>query len=121
MKICIPATTGDSQTAAVHEHFGSAPYFMIYDTQTGSFETLANDNRHHAHGACQPLRALAGRTVDAVITGGMGFRAVRQLNESGIKAYRSLPGTVLEIARNFTNGELEEITADNACSGHGCH
>ena len=48
---------------------------------------MENDNSHHAHGACQPLGMIAGLGVDAVLTSGMGRRAVQLLNEGGVKVY----------------------------------
>ena len=70
---------------------------------------------------CQPMNALIGKKIDAVVTGGMGGRAVQKLNEGGIKAYRAIPGTVADIVSQFTKGGLEEITVNNACAQHGCH
>ncbi len=121
MKICVPTETNEGVNALVYGHFGSAPYFTIYDTQTNTAEVIDNANQHHAHGMCQPMGALTGKNVDAVVTGGMGARAVQKLNEGGVKVYRAIPGTVADIAGQFTKGGLEELTVHNACSHHGCH
>lgn len=121
MKICIPTETNEGKKAQVYGHFGSAPYFTIYDTDTKAVEIIDNANQHHAHGMCQPMQALAGKQVDAVVTGGMGSRAVLKLNEGGIKVYRAVPGTVDDIAGQLAKGGLEEMTAENACGQHGCH
>jgi predicted Fe-Mo cluster-binding NifX family protein len=121
MKICIPTRTNDGKTANVHEHFGSAPYFVIYDTNAGTVEIIDNANQHHSHGMCQPMSALSGRKIDAVVCGGMGARAVQKLNEGGIKAYRAIPGTVGDITGQFLKGGLEEITISNVCTQHDCH
>ena len=120
MRICIPTGTADGKTAKVHAHFGSAPYFTIYDTDKGDVEIVNNDNQHHSHGMCQPLAALSTKDIVAVVCGGMGARAIMKLNEAGIKAYRAIPGSVEEIARQFSQGGLEEITAENACQQHNC-
>jgi len=121
MKLCIPTETNEGKNAEVYGHFGSAPYFTIVDTEKDSVEIINNTNQHHAHGMCHPMGALAGKKVDAVVTGGMGARAVQKLNEGGIKAYRAIPGTVADIVSQFTKGGLEEITVQNACAQHGCH
>ncbi|HNX91571.1 MAG TPA: NifB/NifX family molybdenum-iron cluster-binding protein, partial [Candidatus Omnitrophota bacterium] len=94
MKICIPTEGNEGMNAKVYGHFGSAPFFTIVDSKSGAIEIVDNANQHHAHGMCQPMNALTGKQVDAVVTGGMGARAVQKLNEGGIKAYRALPGTV---------------------------
>ncbi len=121
MKICIPTETNEGKNAEVYGHFGSAPYFTIVDTERDSVEIIDNDNQHHSHGMCQPMSALAGKQVDAVVTGGMGARAVQKLNDDGIKTYRAVPGTVADLVSQFTRGGLEEITVQNACAQHGCH
>jgi predicted Fe-Mo cluster-binding NifX family protein len=121
MRLCIPTATEDGKTAQVHAHFGGAPFFTIYDTDKGDVEVINNDNQHHSHGMCQPLAALSGKNLDAVVCGGMGARAIMKLNEAGIKAYRAIPGSVEEIAQQFAKGGLEEITAQNACQQHNCH
>ena len=121
MKICIPAETNEGKSAKVYGHFGSAPYFTIVDTEKDSIEVIDNANQHHSHGMCQPMSSLIGKSIDAVVTGGIGSRAVQKLNEGGIKAYRTIPGTVADIVSQFTKGGLEEITAQNACAQRGCH
>jgi len=121
MKICIPTTTKDGKSAQVHEHFGSAPYFTVCDTEANTVDIIDNSNQHHAHGMCLPMNALAGKGINAVATGGMGGRAVQKLNECGIKVYRAVPGTVENILKQFLTGGLQELTIENACAQHGCH
>ncbi|MGA2323883.1 MAG: NifB/NifX family molybdenum-iron cluster-binding protein [Sedimentisphaerales bacterium] len=121
MRICIPTGTADGKTAKVHAHFGGAPYFTIYDTDKGDVEVVNNDNQHHSHGMCQPMAVLSSKNIDAVVCGGMGAGAIMKLKEAGIKAYRAIPGSVEEIAQQFSKGGLEEITVENACQQHNCH
>ena len=121
MKICIPTGTNEGKSSEVYGHFGSAPYFTIYDTQTNAVEIINNSNQHHSHGMCQPMAQLADKEIEAVVCGGMGARAVQKLNEAGIRAYRAVPGTVEDITSRFLNGGLDEITVDDACTQHDCH
>ena len=121
MRLCIPTTTNEGKAATVHGHFGSAPFFMIFDTATSVVEVIDNANEHHSHGTCQPMSALTGRKIDAVVCAGMGARAVQKLNEGGIKVYRSISGSVADIVGQFLKGGLEEITVENACNQHHCH
>jgi len=122
MIICIPTTTNEGKAAPVCEHFGSAPFFTICDTETEKIEVVANSDHEHAHGMCQPLSIFADRHIDAVLCGGMGARAVQKLNQGGIRAYQAVPGTVAVVLDQFAANRLAEITVDNACSQHqGCH
>lgn len=122
MRICIPVEgTARGNEERVYGHFGSAPNFAVVDTAEGTVEFLANANGHHEHGACNPVGAVAGKAVEAVVTGGMGRRAVELLNASGIRVFRTDAETVREVVNAFAAGEIEELTADAACGGHGCH
>jgi predicted Fe-Mo cluster-binding NifX family protein len=121
LRLCVPTSTNEGKTAVVHGHFGSAPYFTIYDTATGDVEVVENSNQHHSHGTCHPMSVLADRKIDAVVCAGMGARAVGKLNEAGIKVYRAFSGTVVDIASQFSKGDIEEITPENACAQHSCH
>jgi predicted Fe-Mo cluster-binding NifX family protein len=121
MRICIPTGSKEGKTAVVYGHFGSAPFFTVYDTKKDSVEIIENANEHHEHGMCNPMGNLRGKNIDAVVCGGMGGRAVQKLNEDGIKAYRASVGTVKDIAEQYVKGGLQEITVQNACAQHDCH
>lgn len=121
MILCIPTKTNEGQTAAVYEHFGSAPFFTLVDTASGAVEIIDNSNQHHTHGMCQPMSALEGKAINAVICKGMGARAVQRLNEGGIKAYLAAFATVQEIVHSYQRSQLPEITPVNACNQHHCH
>ena len=121
MKICIPTATDQGLEAPVFDHFGSAPFFTICDIDTSEVEIMNNANEHHAHGMCQPLAALAGKKIDAVVVGGAGARAVQKLNEGGIRVYRAISGTVKDVIEEVKKSGLEEITLDGACTQHDCH
>lgn len=121
MKLCIPTETNDGLKSQVCAHFGSAPFFMIYDVETDNFEFLANTNMHHSHGMCHPLSILGDKQIDAVVCGGMGAGAFQKLKNSGIKAYRTDAKFVEQLIKDYKGNLLQEITFENTCSGHGCH
>jgi predicted Fe-Mo cluster-binding NifX family protein len=121
MRICIPTEDKEGLNAKVFGHFGSAPYFTIYDTEKETFEIIDNTNAHHAHGMCHPIGVIGTSSINVVVCQGMGMRAVQKLNESNIKAYRADGETVAEIIKKQKSNELEEITVQNACAQHGCH
>ena len=121
MRIGIPTENKEGLNSKVYGHFGSAPYFTIYDTEKETFKTVDNTNAHHSHGTCHPIGVLGIASIDAVVCQGMGMRAVQKLNEANIKAYLAAGETVSEIIKKYKAGELQEITAQNTCAQHGCH
>ncbi|MFP4350950.1 MAG: NifB/NifX family molybdenum-iron cluster-binding protein [Thermodesulfobacteriota bacterium] len=118
MKIAFPCQENKGLESPVYSHFGSAPFFIVVDPETGDIEAITNKDLHHAHGHCQPLLALGGRPVDAVVVGGIGKGALFKLNNSGVTAYRAVEGTVSENLELIRSGRLPQFTMDHTCSGH---
>ena len=82
----------------VHGRFGSARFLAFHDTATGETSVVADENEHHAHGGCQPLRVLGADSVDAVAVGGIGRHAVAALNGQGIRILRVIEGPVQQVS-----------------------
>jgi predicted Fe-Mo cluster-binding NifX family protein len=118
MNVCIPVAEDKGRNSGAHGHFGSAPYFVLCDTETGHIRTIENRNEHHAHGACNPTAALGAHRVDAVIVGGIGSRALARLAAMGIKTYQSTGGSVEQDLAALKAGALPELNEREACPGH---
>jgi predicted Fe-Mo cluster-binding NifX family protein len=118
MRVCFPTVKLEGLESQVYEHFGSAPGFVIVDTETKAAEEISNNDQHHAHGMCQPLMALGGRMVDAVVVGGIGMGALMKLGAQGIKVYRGAEGTVAENVELILKNKLAEFDANHSCAGH---
>ncbi len=119
MKICFPVESDKGLDSEVYGHFGSAPVFVVCDTEAASVDSINNQDLGHAHGMCSPLKALDGKMVDAIVVGGIGAGAINKLNGMGIRVYRASEGTVRENTERFQNGALPEMTLKHACQGHG--
>jgi predicted Fe-Mo cluster-binding NifX family protein len=119
MNICIPITLDDGIRSPVDLHFGSAPIFMIVDTESGSCRAVPNRDLHHGHGMCQPLAQLAGESVDAMVVGGIGMGALGKLRAADIRVFFSEHPTVEGTVAAFKAGTLREATPATACGHHG--
>jgi predicted Fe-Mo cluster-binding NifX family protein len=119
MKVCIPVDEDRGLDSLVCEHFGSAPAFLVVDTTSGDSQAIPNANRHHGHGMCQPLRALAGVEIDGMVVGGIGMGAVNKLTAAGVAVYESSFPTVRETLGALAAGTLPTVTAQTACGQHG--
>jgi predicted Fe-Mo cluster-binding NifX family protein len=120
MRICIPIEKDEGLKSKVSNHFGGAPFLLVYDTDAQDFHVVSNTSAHHSHGMCHPLDVLQGCQVDAVICRGMGARAVRKLLDAGVKAYTADGKTVEALIAQHKQGVLKEITVENACTEHTC-
>jgi predicted Fe-Mo cluster-binding NifX family protein len=108
----------------VYGHFGSAPGFVIVNAEhaPAEFEEFANNDLHHSHGMCQPLKALGGREVDAIVVGGIGMGALTKLHARGVLVYRAMEGSVGENLAFIVGGKLPRLGVEHTCAGHagGC-
>lgn len=121
MRICIPTIDDCKEVSEVCDHFGSAPYFTIYDFETNGYETVSNSDNDHEHGTCHPMDNLKDKGINYVICRGLGKRALEKLNDSGIKVLRTDQSTIKDIVNSFTVNKPEEIDPENACQNHSCH
>ncbi len=118
MKICFPVEMLQGLDSRVYEHFGSAPGFVIVDTDVNTIEEIKNGDLHHAHGMCQPLKALGGRRIDAIAVGGIGMGALMKLQAQGIRVFRVTLGTVGQNIQFIMKETLPEFDASLTCAGH---
>lgn len=118
MKIVFPSNSDLGLTGSVYNHFGSAPFFVLVDTETNTHEMIHNKDLHHEHGKCQPIKALGNTQVDAVVVGGIGKGALRKLQAEGIKVFRSEEGSVQYNLDLFIKDQLQEFQPDAVCIGH---
>jgi predicted Fe-Mo cluster-binding NifX family protein len=118
MKICFPVSENQGFDSIVYGHFGSAPSFIIVDTDTRKISEVHNRDEHHAHGACQPLKALGGQVVDAIVVGGIGAGALMGLNHAGLKVYQAQGATIADNIACLAQSELPILTAEHTCGGH---
>lgn len=119
MKIAFPTQEDLGLDSQVYGHFGSANLFIVVDSESGDVASNANPDQDHLHGNCQPLKALNGQTVDAVVVGGIGGGALKKLTESGIQVFRAVEGTVSENLSLIKAERLPEFTPAFICGGHG--
>jgi predicted Fe-Mo cluster-binding NifX family protein len=119
MIIAFPTQEDKGLESLVYGHFGSSHQFIIVDSEKGSFEVLVNGDREHQHGRCQPLNALGGRRIDAVVVGGIGGGALSKLNSAGVVAYRAVEASIAENLKLIKSGFLPVFTPDQTCAGHG--
>jgi predicted Fe-Mo cluster-binding NifX family protein len=123
VNICIPITNDEGLESPVCAHFGSAPAFLIVDTDSGSCRAVANANQHHGHGGCAPLASLQGERIDAMVVGGIGAGALGKLAAAGIQVHLAQHATVRETVNALVAGTLAVMGSDLACAhhGHGAH
>ncbi|WP_022854062.1 NifB/NifX family molybdenum-iron cluster-binding protein [Thermodesulfatator atlanticus] len=111
MKIAITAQ-GNDLSAPFDPRFGRAQYFIIYDTETDSFEAIANEAVNAPQGAgIAAANYLAEKGISLLITGNCGPKAFAVLSAAGIKVAQVDVATVEDALKAFKAGRLAEIEA----------
>jgi predicted Fe-Mo cluster-binding NifX family protein len=118
MKVGFAVHSDEGIESKVYDHFGSAPAFIIIDTDTKDPVRVDNKNLNHVHGACNPIMALDGRSVNAMVVGGIGAGAINKLNAMGVKVYAAAAPTVRENLDLLIENKLQELSVQNACRAH---
>lgn len=118
MKVCFPVPEDKGMDSRVYGHFGSAPMFVLVDTELGQAKALNNIDRRHKHGGCRPLRALGGEQVDAIVVGGIGAGALQGLKGAGFKVYQAQGATVADNISSLKQSQLTELSSEQVCGGH---
>ncbi|ACX52213.1 Dinitrogenase iron-molybdenum cofactor biosynthesis protein [Ammonifex degensii KC4] len=114
MKVAVSAT-GQGTEALVDPRFGRCPYFVIYDTDSGSYYAVPNPAQAAGGGAgIQAAQTIVAQGVSAVITGNLGPNAFQVLAAAGIKCYVGAGGTVQEAIEAFRQGKLSLASSATA-------
>jgi predicted Fe-Mo cluster-binding NifX family protein len=103
----------------LESRFGRAPRFIVYDTESDTFEVV--DNRQSltaAQGAgIQAAQTVARSGANCLVTGHCGPKAFRVLSAAGIKIFNSDAPTVAEALERFRSGVLMQAQAADV-EGH---
>jgi predicted Fe-Mo cluster-binding NifX family protein len=118
MKIGFAVQLDQGMESVVYGHFGSAPAFIIVDSEQRQALGVRNSNAHHEHGACNPIKALNGSRIDAMVVGGIGAGALMKLNAMGVKVFGAGASTVKENVVLLEENKLRELSMDNSCRSH---
>jgi predicted Fe-Mo cluster-binding NifX family protein len=121
MKICMPVLDENGSDSIIYGHFGSAPFFALFDTETQDISIVKNGVGEHEHGQCMPVDAIRKTRAEAVLCKGMGMRAANLLIEAGITPYMVDAKTVSDAIAQFKAKNVAIMDASKACQHHDCH
>ena len=113
MKICI-SSLGDSLESEVDPRFGRCQYFIIYDVDNDSFESVKNENVIARGGAgIQSAQLVASKGVEVVLTGNVGPNAYQTLEAAGVEVITGVSGKIKEVVDRYKNGEYKSSSSPN--------
>lgn len=117
VRIVIPVVDESGLNAQLSEHFGRAPYFAVIELDENgrvvSQKTVSNTSEHFGGTGRPPDRILQFKP-GALITYGMGPRALNIFQSAKVAVLRANTNTVEGVISAYNNDKLEEVT-------EGCH
>lgn len=119
MKITI-SSQGEKLDSAVDPRFGRAAQFILYDTETGSYEAISNaQSLDAAQGAgIKAAETISRLGAQVLITGHCGPKAFETLKAAGIEVVIGAEGcTVSKALEKYKAGQLK-TSGSSDVSGH---
>ena len=117
IKIVIPVEDVNELNARISQHFGRAPYFAAVelDKNGNVLKTEMVPNRsEHFGGSGRPSDTIIGLSPNAVLTYGMGPRALNMFQGANIAVFQANKPFVKDLIEAYNRDELVELT-------EGCH
>ena len=118
MKVAV-TSKGKELTSEIDPRFGRAPFIIIVDTETMSFEALDNSTNVNAFkgAGIQAATMVADKGAEVLLTGYCGPNAFKTVAAAGLKVVNDISGTVEEVIAKFKEGGLKYSDAANT-DGH---
>jgi len=119
VKIAVSSRAG-SLDSALDPRFGRAAHFIVYDTETASYEAISNEESvDAAQGAgIKAAETISRLGAQVLITGHCGPKAFETLKAAGIEVVLVSEGcTVSQALEKHKSGQLKATGASDV-SGH---
>ncbi|MCD6498700.1 MAG: NifB/NifX family molybdenum-iron cluster-binding protein [Deltaproteobacteria bacterium] len=118
MKIMITAQ-GQDPDARVDERFGRAEWFILHDTETDSWQAIANKAGQAEHGAgVSAAQAVIDAGANVLLTGHVGPNAFTSLQAAGVQIASQINETVREAVQNYLAGQYPLVDGPDSLPSH---
>ena len=108
MRVLIALEENSGMDSRVSSHFGHAPFFAVWDTETKTLDIFENELEHS--GPVTPVDQIMQHKPDLVYTLGIGHRALRLFAEKGVVVKTGGFNRVREVLENLD--KLEDMESD---------
>ena len=119
MKVAISAN-GTTLDDEVDPRFGRCQNFIIVDPETMEFEAMENSSAVAAGGAgISAAQMVAGKEVQAVLTGNCGPNAHQVLSAAGVQIVTGVSGKVRDAVQGYREGKFQASAQPNVADHFG--
>jgi predicted Fe-Mo cluster-binding NifX family protein len=117
MKIAV-TSIGETIDSPLDQRFGRARYFLVHDTEDGSWATHSNEQNFDAIQGAGILSAkkIIDLNAGILITGHCGPKAFQALSAGNVEIYQNAAGTVREAVDMYLSGRMAAAKSPNVNS-----
>ncbi len=109
MKIAIPVN-GEDINSGICISFGRAPFYLFYDTETGSTEFVLNKAADSQGGAgIKAAQLIADSGAKTVLTPRCGENAAQVLKPAGIKIFKTSGDSIKDNIDLYLKNNLPDL------------
>ena len=113
IRLVIPVSDEKGLDSTLSQHFGRAPFYAIIDLdENGKIigqGTIANTSEHFGGVGLPPDRIMQLKPK-ALVTYGLGSRALEMFQAGGVAVLRTEAESVKQVVDAYNNNELQELT-----------
>lgn len=116
VRIVVPVSDEKGIDSSLSQHFGRAPFYVIVDLDANGqvvYQKTVPNTSEHFGGVGLPPDIIHQMKPNALVTYGLGSRALSMFRDRGIAVLRTEANTVREVIKAYNKNELQELT-------HGC-
>ena len=117
MKVCV-TSQGDTVDADVDPRFGRCQYFMIYDSDSGQWEAVANAHKDGGGAGIQVSQVMADKKVNVVLTGNVGPNGFQALKAGEIEVVTGVTGTIKQAYAAYMMGDVDKAAEGPTVESH---
>lgn len=119
MKIAITASSPNLESN-IDARFGRCQYFIFVDPETLQFEAIENSGAMAGGGAgISSAQTIAGKGIEAVLTGNCGPNAHQVLTAAGVKVITGVSGQVQDAVKDYKAGRYQASSQPNVTEHFG--
>jgi len=113
VRLVVPSSEEKGLDSQLSQHFGRAPFYVVVDLDEKgniiSDSSIPNTSEHFGGVGVPPDRIIQLKP-NALVTYGLGSKALAMFQTAGVAVLRTEANTVREVVSAYNNNELQELT-----------
>ena len=113
IRLVVPSSEEKGLDSRLSQHFGRAPFYVVVDLDEKgniiSDSSIPNTSEHFGGVGVPPDRSIQLKP-NALVTYGLGSKALAMFQTAGVAVLRTEANTVREVVSAYNNNELQELT-----------